>query len=412
MSEGDKLVASNNSAVSTGHDGPAVKLVALSEEVWRAAYDVVANSTLWFVMHGLYDAPRRPVMDRRWLEAWTHFRTFNEAFARAAAEVAAPGATVLVNDYHLLLVGKMLAELRPDLATVHFTHTPFASPDELAMLPDAAARELLEGMAGFGACGFHSRRWSTAFLASMDAYGVTPPSTFEAPLGPDSQRLLEVASSAECLDRQAALEERLAGKKLLLRSDRVELSKNLLRGLLAFDALLEERPEWRGEVVHLIRAYTSRETLPEYLAYRAELEHLTALVNERWGADGYLPVLLDVDDDFAATVAAFRRYDVLLVNPVRDGMNLVAKEGPVLNERNGTLVLSHRAGAFDELGPVVFGVNPFDVSATASALHEALSLGEGDRAALSGRLAALAAANPPSQWLSKLLDQARAPETG
>jgi trehalose 6-phosphate synthase len=407
MTDADRSAASAGGAVETGMPGLQVRLVALGEELFRAAYDVIANASLWFVMHGLYDASRRPVIDRHWLEAWEQFRAYNAAFANTTAEVAAGGATVLVNDYHLLLVGKMLAELRPDLRTVHFTHTPFASPDEIGMLPDAAARELLEGMAGFGACGFHSQRWEAAFVRTSEAYGVEPPTTFREPLGPDRDRLLDVAESDACAERLSRLEERLAGRKLLFRSDRVELSKNLLRGLLAFDGLLEDHAEWRGEVVHVIRAYTSRESLPEYLAYRAEVEHLAALVNERWATADYAPVLLDVDDDFAATVAALRRYDVLLVNPVRDGMNLVAKEGPVLNDRNGALVLSDRAGAFDELRPAAFGVNPFDVSATAAALHQALSLSESERAERAGRLRELASANPPREWLSKVLSRAQ-----
>ncbi|MGH9169995.1 MAG: alpha,alpha-trehalose-phosphate synthase (UDP-forming) [Acidimicrobiales bacterium] len=409
LTDGDRLVAEAGEAVDSGSPGLSLRLVAFEPEVFRAAYDVIANSTLWFVLHGLYDASRRPVIGRRWLEAWDHYRTYNAGFAAATSEVAAPGAVVLVNDYHLLLMGSMLARLRPDLRTVHFCHTPFGSPEEMAMLPDAAGRELLAGMAGFGACGFHAGRWERAFLRCSEAFGVATPATFSEPLGPDKARLASVAGSPACAERLAELSGRLGGRRLLLRSDRVELSKNILRGLLAYDTLLEERPEWRGEVVHVIRAYTTREALPEYLAYRAEIEQLVALVNERWSSPGYVPVLLDVDDDFAATVAALRLYDVLLVNPVRDGMNLVAKEGPVLNERGGTLVLSDRAGAFDELAPAALAVNPFDVSATAAAMHEALSIGNAERASTSARLASLASANPPGEWLAKVLSRSRTP---
>jgi len=408
MSDGDRLGAKAG-VVDSGQPGLSLRLVAFEPAVFAAAYDVIANATLWFVLHGLYDAARRPVFDKRWYEAWGAFRRYNEAFASATSEVAGEGAVVLVNDYHLPLVGALLARSRPDLRTVHFSHTPFASETELAMLPRAVARELMVGMAGFGACGFHSPRWEKAYLRCAEAAGVRPPLTFAEPLGADRGRLLEVAGSPACTDRLARLESALGGRRLILRSDRVELSKNLLRGLVAFNTLLAEHPEWRGQVVHLIRAYASRETLPEYLAYRSEVEHLAALVNERWGSPSYEPVLLEVEDDFASTVAALRRYDVLLVNPIRDGMNLVAKEGPTLNETSGMLVLSEQAGAYDELGGAAFGVNPFDVCETAEALHAALSAGSGVRSARAAELKSLAAVNPPAEWLEKLLAHARTP---
>jgi trehalose 6-phosphate synthase len=408
LSDADRQGAASGT-IDSGHPGLSLRLVAPDHDVLAAAYDVVANAVLWFVYHGLFDASRRPIFDGEWLRAWEGFRVYNRAFADSVAEVAAPDAVVLVNDYHLPLVGAMLAADRPDLATVHFSHTPFPSPEELAILPHAAAGELMTGMAGFGACGFHSARWEQAFRRCAAAAGTTVPDTFVAPLGPDLFRLRQVAGTPECAARFAALQQRLGGRLLVLRSDRVELSKNLLRGLRAFDLMLAEQAHWRGRVVHLIRAYASREGLPEYLAYRSELEHLTDVVNERWSAPGYEPVILDVDDDFGATVAALRSYDVLLVNPVRDGMNLVAKEGPALNERDGMLVLSEQAGAYDELGPEAFGVHAFDVSDTARALHEALSLSGPARTARASRLQELAVAHPPAEWLKALLGQARVP---
>ena len=400
-------------ALETGQRGLSLRLVRFEPEVLGAAYDVIANATLWFVLHGLFDIARRPVFDRVWFEAWRRFREYNESFAAATAEVAADGAVVLVNDYHLDLVGGFLARERPDLKTVHFSHTPFSTPEELAMLPPAVSRELVGGMAGFGACGFHSRRWEERFRRCCEAAGVIKPATFHMPLGADEGRLLQVASTPECAERLGELEELVGNRALLLRNDRVELSKNILRGLRAFDALLEEHAELRGRVVHVVRSYTSREGLPEYLAYRSEIELLAGLVNERWAGrcGGRDPVELDVGDDFPSTVAALRRYDVLLVNPLRDGMNLVAKEGPLLNERSGTLVLSTEAGAYDELGDVAFGVHPFDVVDTADKLHAALSL-EGDEKA--ARAAELRGGQPstrrPSGWARSFTKQlCRAP---
>ena len=408
LSEADRLHASSG-AVATGQGSLELRTVAVSPELGRAAYDVISNGTMWFLHHGLFDRARRPRFDRVWHEAWDAYCQFNEAFADAIAEEAAPGATVVVNDYHLALVGLYVAKRRPDVATAHFTHTPFCPPEDLAMLPDGPRLELMDSMASYGACGFHTARWRDAFLRCATASGVAPPATFVAPLGADAARLDEVGATEVCRSHLERLEAELDGRTLVLRSDRVELSKNLIRGFLAFDELLEASPEWRGRVVFLARVYSSRESLPEYLAYRTEVEHVAARVNERWSAPGYAPIVLDLEDDFAATVAALQRYDLLVVNPVRDGLNLVAMEGPAVNERDGVLVLSREAGAYDELADVAIGVNPFDVSATAAAIGTGLAMGSEERQLRAAELRRRTRARTPAHWLADVRDAARVP---
>ncbi|MHB1987327.1 MAG: alpha,alpha-trehalose-phosphate synthase (UDP-forming) [Acidimicrobiales bacterium] len=397
--------------VDTEQKGLGLRLVELEAETYTAAYDVIANSTLWFCYHGLFDAPRRPVFDRRWREAWGQFRAYNTAFADAVCDEAATAATVLVNDYHLPLLGKLLAERRPDLSTVHFTHTPFASPSEMNVLPRDTRRELVEGMAGFGACGFHTKRWQRIFEQTSRAVAERSPRSFAAGLGADAARLRQVADSAESKERAELLAERVGDRRMILRSDRLELSKNLLRGFLAFDALLEERRELRGRVCFVARAYVSREGLAEYLGYRSEVEHIVEVLNEKWAplCANNAPILLEVDDDFPSTVAALRCYDVLLVNPLRDGMNLVAKEGPVLNEREGLVVLSEEAGAYEELSDVALGIQPFDVSDTAAALARAFDMPDDERRRRSAELRRRCVLGPPAQWLQSVLGQARPP---
>jgi trehalose 6-phosphate synthase len=410
LTEADRrAVSAGEASVDTGEAGLRLQLVDVGADVMASAYDVVANATLWFCFHGLFDAARRPVFDRRFFEAWEDFRRYNAAFAEAIASAAAPGATVLVNDYHLALAGATLASRRPDLSTVHFSHTPFSAPEELAMLPTSVRDELLGSMASYGACGFHTARWEVAFRRCCDEAGFEAPSTFSAGLGADLDRLQEVASSPGCRRHRQELEERIGERRLIVRSDRLELSKNLLRGFLAYDLLLAEHPSWRERVVMLARAYPSRQGLPEYLAYRAEVEHLAQRVNERWATADWSPIELDLDDDFSRTVAAFQSYDVLLVNPIRDGMNLVAKEGPVLNERDGVLVLSRFAGAYEDLSDASVGVHPFDVTSTSEALLEALEMPDDERARRSADLKKRAVELGPSSWLEQLLSMARVP---
>ena len=408
LTETDRRFASRG-AVETGQASLKLRTVAVATEVGRAAYDVIANGTLWFLYHGLFDHARRPRFDRLWHEAWDGYCEFNEAFARTIAEEAASGATVVVNDYHLALVGRFLLPLRPDLATVLFSHTPFCPPEDLAMLPDRASHDLIASMASFGSCGFHVARWRDAFLRCADSVGVAAPETFVSALGADPARLDEVADSEACRSRLARLEDGLDGRTLVVRSDRVELSKNLIRGFLAFDEFLESSPNWRGRVIFLARVYASRESLPEYLAYRTEIEHVVERLNERWATAGYTPVMLDLEDDFAATVAALRRYDLLVVNPIRDGLNLVAMEGPAMNERDGVLVLSREAGAYDELGDVAVAVNPFDVSGTAGAIAAGLAMTYEERKARAGELRRRTRARRPAQWLTEVRQAARVP---
>lgn len=406
LTEADRIAAA---AGVVEAEGFRLQSLIVEPQAYRQYYDAVANATLWFLHHGLFDLPRRPRIDRRWHEAWATFRSVNRAFAEAVAEVAPDGGTVLVHDYHLPLVPPALAELRPDLRSVYFHHTPFCEPSALRVLPDRVATELLQGMACAAACGFHSARWARAFEAcSREVLGSAPP-TFVAPAAVDTDDLAGVASSEECGAELAALEERVGDRRLVVRVDRIELSKNLLRGFLAYEALLESEPAWRGEVVFVASVYPSRDSLPEYLAYRNEVEALVERINNTWATPAWTPIVMEASDSFPRSVAALRRYDVLLVNPVRDGLNLVALEGPCLNDRDGVLALSREAGAWDLLGDWAIGLNPYDVDFTAEALGRALAMDPGERRARATAMREAAARRTPLDWLTEQLAPVTAP---
>jgi trehalose 6-phosphate synthase len=400
MSEADRAAAEQG---VVEREGVRARLLALPPADFRAAYDVVGNATLWFVHHGLYDLGRRPRFETPWHAAWDAYRRVNERFADAVAESAPDGAAVLVQDYHLALMGPLVASRRPDVRCVHFSHTPFAGPDLLRVLPRAVRAELLGSMAGHHACGFHTERWRAGFEAACTDAGVVTPATFVAPLGPDPVDLATTAASERCDTALAALRARVGGRRLLVRVDRIEPSKNLVRGFVAYDHLLAEHPEHRGEVVFYASVYPSREGLPEYLAYRQEVEATVDAVNRRWGDAAWQPVVLDLDDDYPASVAALRAYDVLVVNPVRDGLNLVAKEGPVVNERAGVLLLSTEAGAYGELADAALAVDPCDITGTADAMHAALTLDGSERAQRAELLRQLAVRRSPAAWLADQL---------
>jgi trehalose 6-phosphate synthase len=325
-----------------------------------------------------------------------------------------------VQDYHFSLLGRMLAERRPDLRTVHFLHTPFAAPAMLAVLPDDVSLELLDGMAGYGACGFHCHKWETGFLACYAATGrgdgLVAPRTFVAPLGLDVDGVTGEAATDDVVAALDALRAEVGGRRVVARADRMEPSKNIVRGMLAFEELLMARPEWRGEVVHVVCAYPSRQGLAEYLAYAADVEHTAERINHAYGdaggggGGGWSPILLSLSDNYARSLAALTLSDVLLINPVRDGMNLVAKEGSLINTADGVLVLSREAGAWEELeldGEGALGVNPFDVAGTADVLHAALTMSSTERAARAGALRSTVLGRTSADWWADQLAAAQ-----
>ncbi|WBB64036.1 trehalose-6-phosphate synthase [Streptomyces sp. WMMC500] len=411
-------------AVRRGVGEPGVRMLGIDPDVFHDAYNGVANSVLWFVHHMLYDIPVAPVFDAAFRRQWDAYATYNRAFADALADGAADGAAVFVQDYHLCLVPGMLRERRPDLRISHFTHTPWAPPEYFRLLPDDIAAALLRGLLGADRIGFHTDRWAEAFVsccrdvlgdeaevarAGEDAGGKGTTRVDVHALGADAEFLRERSRRPDVEERMAALREQIGGvdRKVLVRVDRTELSKNIVRGLLAYRRLLEARPEWRGRVVKLAFAYPSRQDLPVYRDYTAEVRRLAAEINEEYGTAGWQPVVLHVEDDFARSLAAYRLADVALVNPLRDGMNLVAKEIPVVSDDGCALVLSREAGAYAELGGDALVVHPYDVEATAEALLAALSMPRDERARRTERLAAAATALPPQAWFLAQVDALR-----
>ena len=396
--------------------GQAVRMLDIDPAVFDQAYNGIANSTLWFVHHLLYDTPVSPVFDAGFREQWASFEEYNAAFARALAAEAAPGAAVLVQDYHLSLVPALLRELRPDLRISYFLHIPWAPADYFRLLPDDVARSVLTGLLGADRAGFHTHRWAAAFAdcceqllgaevdradLSVRYQGRTTHLGVHS-LGADGEFLRERSHRADVDERLLALRELVGDRRTIVRVDRTELSKNIVRGLLAYRHLLRTRPEWVNRVVHIAFAYPSRQDLAEYRSYTEAVRRIGEEINTEFGTTSWQPLILQVEDDFARSLAAYRLADVALVNPIRDGMNLVAKEIPVVSDEGCALVLSREAGAHAELAEDALTINPYDVVATADALHRALSMPADERTERTKRLAAAATALSPQQWF---LDQ-------
>ncbi|NYE45166.1 trehalose 6-phosphate synthase [Spinactinospora alkalitolerans] len=399
--------------------GARVRMLDIPEQTFANAYTSVANSTLWFVHHMLYDTPNKPLFDAAFRAEWEDYRAYNASFAEALVTGAAEGAKAAVQDYHLALVPRMMRGRRPDLRIAHFSHTPWAPPEYFGMLPADIGRELLEGMLGADHVGFLSRRWADAFLKCCETFlradvnwdhrtvdhGGRIVRTGVHGLGADAEGLRERAEQEDVAERRATLRELVGGRRLVLRVDRTELSKNIVRGLAAYRELLRTRPEWRGRVTHLAFAYPSRGDVPEYRAYTESVRRIAEEINEEFATPEWTPLILEVNDDYPRSLASYQLADVLVVNPIRDGMNLVAKEGPVLSHDGCAVVLSTEAGAADDMGGAAVMVNPYDVSETAEALHTALSMPDDERRARCERLVEASVALPPQRWFT---DQLRA----
>lgn len=418
-------------------DGAMYRLryLPFDEATYRMAYDVISNGLFWFAAHGLFDAAYRPRIGAEIYQAWNEgYLPYNAAFASAIAGelvAAGRGPVAFIHDYHLMPAARMIRASLPDARLGYFAHTPFPTPEMLGHIPDAFAADMLDGVLACDLVGFHTPRWARRFTsccqtllgaeadeAGRDAIAITHAgrtTRIQAfPLGPDAGVLADEAGRPSVAEAAAALGVDLGGAGLgrsredaeltIVRVDRLEPAKNTLRGFWAFDLLLARRPDLRGRVRYLAMLHPSRERMPEYRAYESECREAAQAVNRRWGDTAQPPVLLDIEDSYPRSLAALRRYDVLLVNSISDGMNLVAQEGPLINDRDGVVILSKNAGAADVLGDAALLVNPFDIAETADAMARALDMPPEDRAQRAAILRERASAHPPSGWLDGQLE--------
>jgi trehalose 6-phosphate synthase len=421
LTEGDRRQAARG-AFEVDAAGTAYRLryLAFDAETFDRYYNGWTNRVLWFVHHYLWDTPRTPAFGADTDAAWEAFVEVNRAFANALAEegdALGGGPAFLVQDYHLSLVPAMLKELRPGARIAHFSHIPFAGPSYLRILPERQRSALLAGLLGADVVGFHAPEWAERFLLScrlLDGarvdlrrrvvrFGGREVRVRVYPIGLDVPALEEEAGRDDVREAERRIADWRGDAKLLLRVDRAELAKNVLRGFLAYDRFLERNPSWRGRVTFLALLNPSRESLPEYAAYVRECVAAADAVNARWGTGAWQPVDARVRDEYAETLAGYRLYDALLVNPTLDGMNLVAKEGPMLNANDGAVILSETAGAFQELGRWVLPVDPFDLDQTADAIRAALEMPADERAARRRGLRAAVRRNPPQRWVDAQL---------
>jgi len=395
MTDEDRAVVAENNGQAleeVARDGSPYRLrfVAHDPQAYDWSYNVVSNPMLWFLQHYLWALSSAPSIDHGLHNAWSEgYVPVNRAFADAVLDELDrdPGASVFFQDYQLYLAPRFVRDERPETRLAHFVHIPWPEADYWYVLPVGIRRAIHDGLLANDAVGFHTRRWARNFMRSGEdivgaaadwardsvGYEGRRVTITAAPISVDPTEFDELAQSRAVRDAGRTLSRRRPDK-LIVRVDRTDPSKNIVRGFRAFELYLDAHPEMHKHVGMLALLDPSRQDIPEYAEYVGAIQREARRVNDRFQRGRWVPINLQISDNFPQAVAAYKDFDVLLVNAIFDGLNLVAKEAPLVNERDGVVILSENAGSHDELGDWVLSVNPFDVSGQADAIHAALTM--------------------------------------
>ncbi len=422
QSEEDTRVAEESFETGEPYEveGLKVMLVEHGEEAYDLMYNHLANPLLWFVQHGLYDLPYYPILGQDTKRNWEEgYLPVNKNFAEAVARVLESSQedevpVILIHDYQLYMAPLFLRErIGRDAFISFFAHIPWPDPQGWQVLPGYVREGILKSLLRANLVAFHTEGYARNFVRTVqEILGVEvneeegvirPEGSHEVwvrpyPVSIDPSEFEELANSEEVMKQEEEAIEGLPAK-ILLRVDRMDLSKNIVRGFEAYGRMLERYPEMRGEVTFLARCQPSRGSIPEYARYAEATQKAVDEVNQKHGTASWEPVVLSMEDNFPLSIAAYKNYDVLLVNAVRDGMNLIAKEAVITNEKNGVLILSENAGAHEELGEHAITVNPFDVDEQADALRQALTMPEDERTRRAEALRHMIKANTIEEWV-------------
>jgi len=423
MSEEDVAVASQSRGrafpINTPDSHYNIRLVNSNPDAYDRFYSAFANPILWFIQHYLWDLSNAPNISKKEIEAFTTgYQAVNRDLAEAVVEEITEheAPVVMVHDYHLYTLPTFVREARPDVFTHHFIHIPWTQPDAWRVLPTDIRNAIFDGVLSNDIIGFHTRSYRQNFLQccrDLTEYevdferGVVHRDGREIwikayPLPIDHRATSAVAKRPRVKELAAEIERRKR-EHLILRVDRADLSKNVLRGFTAFDLFLEQHPEFSEKVTFMAQLMPSRTDVPEYAEYIERIEAVVAVVNHRHGTPDWMPIHLKLRDDLEEAVAAFQHYDVLIVNAMFDGMNLIAKEGPLVNTQDGVSILSENTGAHEALGEHALSVNPFNVQELADTIYQALTMPKEERKRRAEGLAAVATSSDPGNWIDEQL---------
>ncbi|HVF52420.1 MAG TPA: trehalose-6-phosphate synthase [Actinomycetota bacterium] len=393
--------------------GYDVRLLDIDPKLYERYYDEISNRMLWFANHCLWDEIGIEAFTDADVASWHEaYEPVNGTFAAATEEVSGERALILVQDYHLALLPLILRKRTGNSTILHFTHSSFCGPAGYERIPPPIPERFIRGMLGADLCGFHVSAWADGFMRAAESHGAicdrelgtleldgrkTWIRTYPIPIDP--AEIIDEAARPEARAWSERFKSESPGQ-LLVRADRCEPSKNIIRGFQAFSRLLERREDLRTTTRFIACVYPSRQSMGEYQRYAAEVIAAADRVNALFPGS----VQLFSDDDFSRTLGALRVYDALIVNPIMDGMNLVSKEGACINERDGALILSTGAGSFDELGSHSIAIRePLDIDETSVAIEQALSMPAALRSERAASLRSIVTESTPREWIDAQL---------
>ena len=405
-----------------------VMLVASDPEAYDLFYNVIANPQLWFVQHYLWDLSNAPDIRKEEKEAWElGYEVVNSDIAGCVTKLieGQQDPIVMLHDYHLYTAPALIREARPDAFLHFFVHIPWPHPDAWRILPRHWRERIYRGLLSNDIIGFHLPSYVHTFLdgcrelMELEVDYTNKVVRHEGgetlirayPLGVDAERLRKVADSTPIANYERELLSRRR-EHLIIRVDRADLSKNILRGFTAFDLFLTDHPEFHENVTFIAHLQPSRQDVPEYQEYLERIEALVAVVNHRHGTTDWMPIDLRIYENFHEAVARYKHYDLLIVNSLFDGMNLVAKEAPAVNTRDGVLMLSENTGAHEELHEGALSVNPFDIAEQADAIHQALTMSGEERHSRAETLRKIIDRTDPGSWIDEQLADIEAKRKG
>ena len=394
MGEGDRRMAqqAEDGRIKSPLPGQNLFLryVVTPRRVYHKFYNIFCNPLLWFLQHYMWSSPYTPNVDESVYDAWeTGYIPVNRSFADAIVAEAQHSAAppyVMLHDYHLYLTAGMVRAALPEAVIQHFLHIPWPDASYWQLLPATMRTAICESLCACDIVGFQTPRDVRSFLQGCEMFipgaevdhanrrirlNGRETSVECYPISIDVDELKRIADSPRAVEYEKKIKP-LLGEKTIVRVDRVEPSKNIVRGFRAYRLLLERNPDLLGKVKFLAFLVPSRTHIRQYQRYLQEVDALVTEINETFGTEEWQPITVFYENNYTQAMAAMKLYDVLLVNSIIDGMNLVAKEGPVVNTRGGIVILSETAGAHNQLREGVLSISPADIEGTAQALYQAI----------------------------------------
>ncbi|MBI5459561.1 trehalose-6-phosphate synthase [Methanobacterium sp.] len=395
-----------------------VPFVVVDQRRYECYYSVISNPLLWFVQHYMWNSPYTPTIDDKIHQSWEQgYRYVNQKFAEKVLKESKKNEKeplIMLQDYHLYLCPTYIRKKLKDTFLSQFIHIPWPQSEYFSIIPEYMRKEIIEGLLSNNLLGFHLPRYVTNFMQTCEEY--TDEVDYENgiiwhngqathvksyPISVDYEGIKELAHSPGVLEKEKLIKEIKGDYFLFYRTDRIDLSKNIIRGFEAYELFLHKYPQYHGKVKFLTTGKPTRQQIREYHTYYYDVIEMIEDINVKYATDDWKPIEWIFKADYNLVVAAFKNYDCLIVNPIADGMNIVPKESSIVNECQGSVILSEKAGCFEELKEHVLAVNPYDISQTAEAYHQAIQMSEKERHGRLDNLKDIVARRTIYHWISE-----------